>query len=344
MAVETIRRGLHCERGKSARFAGGKINAEGVCYPPRTLSSVAVFPTPLLFVIQRASTSRFSRFVGSSVLLIKAGGFSTKKRVSIKLISNPKRTRFAPFDFKRFGILVFLGSLPVSLVAQEPVPPSRTQPPVTAFMAFRQELNAQIMSPEQRIKAMDEWRKINGSPFAGRRSEGDSSASVAGTAGLIARQKQAALSVSRTDEERELVELQWDVIGAVREMRASPTSPENRIRMFDEFSQANREAFQRIDTLRKTIAVQRMGNAPPHVPIPLPARSAEEAILRERRSIILQEIATRRNASNQLPPEERIAAMDRDRAYFKERADSLRELGKQLRARGQTNETSPNPR
>lgn len=79
---------------------------------------------------------------------------------SMKLPSpsgSTKRPLFTRFGFKRFGIVVILGSLPVSLIAQEPVPPSRTQPPVTAFMAFRQELTARILSPEQRIAAIDEW-------------------------------------------------------------------------------------------------------------------------------------------------------------------------------------------
>lgn len=125
------------------------------------------------------------------------------------------------------------------------------------------------------------------------------------------------------------MELQWEVTEAVREMRSESVTSEKRIKMFDEFSRVNRDVFRQIHLLRKTIAARRMENAPPHAPNPIPPRSEAEGILQERRSIILQEVATKRNASNQLSPEARIAAVNRDLVFFKKRIASLRELGRQ---------------
>lgn len=239
------------------------------------------------------------------------------------------RTCFAPFDFKRFGIVACLGSSTISLIAQEPVHPTVTAA-VDSLMAFRQQLDARKLSPEQRIAAIDQWRKANGSPLAILRPQESASNSITLKAALIARQKQAALAVSGTDDERELAELQLDVAAAVQEMRSYDITAAKRIGMFDEFRAANREAFQRIRTLRKAISERKMENAPPPVDVQPAPHSQAEAALLERRSSIMEEIATMRTAGNRLSPEERIAAMDRDLTLFKERLASLREIGRQL--------------
>ena len=250
------------------------------------------------------------------------------------------------------SLLVCLASSAISLLAQEPIRPgtgttvdARTGKPVPDFMAFRQELDAQSLSPEQRIAAMDEWRKTNGSPLARLRPERSPSNAKETTAAFIARQKQAALSAAGTADEKELAELQWEVAEAVEEMRRYDVPPETRIRMFDEFHRANREVFQEIRTLRKAISDRKLENAPP-VAVHTALRSPAEAALLERRNAIVQEIAAKRNASEHLGPAERIAALDRDRAFFKERAAALRELGRQLQtlSRSQTNDAINNPR
>ena len=251
------------------------------------------------------------------------------------------------------SFFVCLASSAISLLAQESVRPgnitavdSKTGKPVPDFRTFREELNAQSLSPEQRIAAMDEWRKTNGSPLARLRLERSPSHAKETTAALLARQKQAALSAARTADEKELAELQWEVAEAVDEMRSDDVPPETRIRMFDQFHRANREVFQEIRTLRKAISDRRLENAPPPMAVPPAPRSPEEAALLERRNAIVQEIAAKRNASERLAPEERIAVLDRDRAFFQERAAALRELGRQLQAltRGQTNDAINHPR
>ena len=228
------------------------------------------------------------------------------------------------------SLFVCLACFTFSLFALEPERPTqipavdpRIESQAAGFLALRQKLNTQEILPEQRIAAMDEWRRTNGSPLAGSRPESDASDASA-VAASMARQRQAALSLSGTGDEKELAELQSEVATAVGEMRSYDVTSEKRIRMFDEFRRANRDVFQQIRTLRKAIAARRMENAPPTLPIRPSPRSEAEAALQDRMSAVVQEIEARRNASDRLAPEERIAAMDRDRALFKERADSLR--------------------
>ena len=241
----------------------------------------------------------------------------------------------------------------ISLLAQEPktgdastAVGSKAESLTADFQALRQQLDTQKATPEQRIAAMDEWRKRNGSPLAALRSARTPAIPTRPAAELIARQKQAALSLVGSDVEKELAELEVDVAEAVAEMRSYVLPPEKRIQMFDEFRRNNTEAFQAIRKLRKAISDRKLENAPPLVAVHPAPRSPAEIALLERRNTILEQITSKRNASNQLPPEEQIAAMDRDRAFFKERIDALRALGRQMQIflRGQTNEPTTNSR
>ena len=278
--------------------------------------------------------------------------FSTAEHFAAALPQPRFSKTLHPMNPIQHSFFVCLATSAISLLAQDPVRPgnitaadSKTGKPVPDFMAFRQELMAQQLTPEQRIAATDQWRKTNGSPLASLRPERNLSDATETTAALIARQKQAALSAAGTADEKELAELQWEVAGAVAEMRSYDVPPETRIRMFDQFHRANREVFQEIRTLRKAISDRRRENAPPQAVQPAP-RSPAVATVLEHRNAIVQEIAAKRNASKHLSPEERIAAMDRDRAFFKVRTDSLRELGRQLQtlSRDQTNDANANPR
>ncbi len=82
------------------------------------------------------------------------------------------------------------------------------------FQTLRQHLDTQKATPEQRIAAMDEWRKKNGSPLAALRSARNPASPTPPVAELIARQKQAALSLAGTDDEKDLAELQSNVAEA----------------------------------------------------------------------------------------------------------------------------------
>ena len=245
------------------------------------------------------------------------------------------------------SLLLCLASSAISLLAQEPVRPgtgtavdARTGKPVPDFRAFRKELNVQSLSPEQRIAALDEWKKINGSPLAVLRQQRPAIPMLTPEAktDLLARQKQATLSAAKTPEESELAELQWEVADAVREMREEKVPPEKRIAMFDEFSRVNRDVFQDIRALRKMIGERQRATAPPLVPSP--PRSEAEARLRATRDAILRELDARKDALAELTAEERIAAKDRDRAFYQERMNALRENSKQIAdfLRNQNNE------
>ena len=245
------------------------------------------------------------------------------------------------------SLLVCLAASAISLLAQEPVPPgkiaavdSKMGKPVPDFMAFREELNAQSLSPEQRIAALDEWKKINGSPLAALRQQRPATPMLTpeARADLLASQKKAALAAAKTPEERELTELQWEVADAIREMREEKVSPEKHIAMFDEFSRVNREVFQDIRALRKMIGERQRGATPPLVPSP--PRSETEARLHATRDAILRELDARKDALAKLTAEERIAAKDRDRAFYQESMNALRENSKETAAilRNQNNE------
>ena len=215
----------------------------------------------------------------------------------------------------------------ISLLAAEPAGSSFAGHIGAATRAFSAELDARNLTPEQRIAAQDEWRKTHGNPLTTLRAERQRTlANVPDPATVekeaLARQKEAI--ASKTGDEKELAQLQWDVADAIRQMRDEKVSPEKRIAMFDEFTRVNRDVFQDIRALRKSIGDQRLEAAPPIV-IP-PPRSEEEARLRGQREALAQELAAKRDALAKLTPEERIAAVDRDRDFYRQRIKALREI------------------
>lgn len=168
-------------------------------------------------------------------------------------------------------------------------------------------------SPQERIAAVDEWLKSNGSALTARRNQLQTQSTQTTTASENNRRfPRQNVIVGRTPDEQALVSLANEFSDAIAEMRAQQISPRHRVRDFDEFLKVNREVIQELRELQKRIALQHSASTPAPIAISLAGRTPEEATLAERSQTLIQETATRRAAIEQLEPRERIAAMSEE--------------------------------
>ncbi len=227
------------------------------------------------------------------------------------------------------------------LFATEPLDSSPAAKLAAEARAFSVEMDARNLTSAQRIAARNEWLRTHESPLAAFHAERlRHSVEIRDTAVIVreALARQHAAIATKTGEERELAQLQWEVADAAREMREENVLPARRIAMFEEFLRVNRDVFSDISTLRNAISERQRVAAPAFTQSP-PGSEAETR-LRATREAILRELAAKRAALASLDPEERIAARERDRDFYRHRMDEFRENSKQTTEilRNQNNE------
>lgn len=190
---------------------------------------------------------------------------------------------------------------------------------------------AKTLLPRERIALIDQWRKAHPAPLQHpvqqRRPVTDPAPAMPSRADVFARQ----MADAQSDDERALVDLKQQFAEAIDKMRSYHLAPARRIGMVDRFRQANQEAFQELRNLRKAVAEQRAAEHPALqvAPGPLPSRTPAEAEFFGQLEQIDKELAVRRAQIDQLPPRERIAAMDRDKNLFGRRIQAFRDFTKQ---------------
>lgn len=201
------------------------------------------------------------------------------------------------------------------------------------WRALCEQMRAQKLSPQQQISKMEDWQNANRARLEAQKSNSKAS--------LVSQQLSNADPVVRsaaketqnlTGDELALANLEDEIRQAVQELNARDISPQERIGAMDAFLKNNKDAFQTAQTLRKKIQAASAAKSEASTRSSLVNLSQNQALssasqtLLTQRDTILNEINTKLDAADQLSPVERIAAIDRDKAFIEERTAALRQI------------------
>ncbi len=230
-----------------------------------------------------------------------------------------------PLVLRRFWLQALLcsltGGLPASVRAGTP-PSSRESAQAGAvaiasdWRGLQTELAAPGISPEERIRRVDEWR-------AEKQPSIDA---------LAAAQKQAAGNQSAGSESRppvtlppealpeaaRMMEIDRQLAAGVESLQKKKLTPEQRVQAVDEMLASNQTLIEERGQLQKAMLQQQAAVPSPASPPanPQEARAAQAA----------GEIRATIDAANQLSPEARIAAIDAAQPEIRQKEAELRRL------------------
>ena len=143
---------------------------------------------------------------------------------------------------------------------------------------------------------------------------------------VVESKRESERDPEKTPEERQFAYLCAEFVLGLRELSLNPFNPAEQILTLEEFWQINAEAWQKMIALQAEISAARSaqiaieGTRLESKPIAAPG-SAEA----QRRSLRAS-LAAERDAIEELPPEERSAALERESDFFRERAEILQQL------------------
>lgn len=208
------------------------------------------------------------------------------------------------------------------------------------WRALCEQMRTQKLSPEQWISQVESWQNANRARLDAQRIQTQSpKVSQQDIASNKSTQMtQAAVNKDKNlmGDELELANLEGEINQAVQELNASNLGPVERVQAVDDFLKLNKDTFDAVQALRKKIRDARVTKAKTASPVAPAHLSQTQAVspatqaLMTQRDTILNEINAKLDAFNQLALVERIASVDRDKAFIEEHTATLHKIDQQL--------------
>lgn len=180
------------------------------------------------------------------------------------------------------------------------------------------ERSARVENAAKKIAERDAWQKVHGSPARAAIEAIPALRVTPPAPPRLPQTPRPGLSAEQQRDAAELEALDREFADAIHEMHARALTPVERIRVVDEFWRVNQPAVADQRALREKLAPARR-SATGVVPVPKIPANPEES----RKAETLRAFQARRETLNQLPPAERIAAMDREGLSIRALAELL---------------------